>query len=144
MEMGWTGAETELLLVQAQRQNCSFRGISGLPASHLTNASHGPHFLLVVVLWQESWTFLELKLPMFLFFGIMWGSQIKTNMRILCSHAFQMFLFCLWQRRSGLCVMVLWYQNASFLPHELASDPSWVEGAEAGTVCVNQVFKSGC
>lgn len=90
------------LLIQAQRQNCSFRSRRRMLASHLTNASHGPHFVLVLPLRQESWTFLELKLPTFPFFGITWGCQIKTNMKILCSHASQMFLFCLWQRGSGL------------------------------------------
>lgn len=64
-------------------------------------------------------------------------------MKTLCS-PFQMFLFCLWQRGSGLRVKVLWYWTVSFLPHALASDPRPVRKAETGTLCVNRVFMSMC
>lgn len=68
------------------------------------NSSHRPYFVPASPLLLYSWTSLELKLPISLLWGTMWGSQIKTNMKILCSHVFQMFLFDLWQRRSEVSV----------------------------------------
>lgn len=110
------------------------------------SSARGPYVVRQSPLLLSSWPLLELKLTIFLLFGIMWGSQRKT-LRGKCSfHMLSTCIYFTFDRGAQS-----WVQRCFPIgPHSPCHRPwpltlpGWVGEAETSIICENRVFKSAC